>query len=226
MEHIRVLIVDDHPMVRVGLQHCIASHKSEVEVVGEAANGREALQAVESLRPQVVLMDLVMPKMDGVAATREIRARWPTVRVIALTSFPEDAYVTKAMKAGAAGFLHKDVEPSELIAAIRQAHRGEAPLHPRAAQVLLDSWRDAPAEQIAETSSALSPLTPRETEVLCLLAKGRPNRAIAQELVVSEKTVKAHVSNILSKLDVRNRTQAVRRARQLDLIPRLGFSDD
>jgi DNA-binding NarL/FixJ family response regulator len=130
------------------------------------------------------------------------------------------------MKAGAAGFLHKDVEPSELIAAIRQAHRGEAPLHPRAAQVLLDSWRDAPAEQIAETSSALSPLTPRETEVLCLLAKGQPNRTIAQELVVSEKTVKTHVSNILSKLDVRNRTQAVRRARQLDLIPRLGRSDD
>jgi len=222
MESIRVLIVDDHPMVRVGLRHCLASYGG-VNVVGDAANGREALREIEACQPQVVLMDLVMPELNGVDAIREVRARWPDVKVLALTSFTEDARVTAAMEAGAAGYLLKDVEPRDLVAAIRDVHRGEVPLHPKAARVLVDSWRAGPDEQPAAPSN-VSPLTKRETEVLRLLAKGKSNRAIARELVISEKTVKTHVSNILSKFGVRNRTQAVRRARQLDLIPHLGSS--
>lgn len=212
MNPIRVLIVDDHTMVRMGLKLCLASH-SGVTVVGEATNGREALQQIEICRPQVVLMDLVMPEMNGVDAIREIRARWSAVKVLALTSFTEDEHVTAAMKAGAGGYLLKDVEPRELVAAIQEAYRGEVPLHPQAARVLVDSWRDTTAQTNA------SPLTSRETEVLRLVAEGMSNRAIAQELVISEKTVKAHVSSILSKFGVRNRWQAVSHARQSGLLP-------
>lgn len=214
MEAIRVLIVDDHTMVRVGLRHCLASY-SGVTVVGEAADGQAALREVEACQPHVVLMDLVMPGMNGVDATRLIKVRWPAVKVLALTSFAEDEYVTAAMEAGAAGYLIKDVEPHELVMAIQKAHRGEVPLDSQAARVLVDSWRDTAAQTNA------SPLTSRETEVLRLVAEGKSNRVIAEDLVISEKTVKSHVSSILSKFDVRNRMQAVRHARRLGLLPPL-----
>jgi len=217
MEAIRVLIVDDHTMVRVGLRHCLASY-SGVTVVGEAADGQAALREVEACQPHVVLMDLVMPGMNGVDATRLIKVRWPAVKVLALTSFAEDEYVTAAMEAGAAGYLIKDVEPHELVMAIQKAHRGEVPLDSQAARVLVDSWRDTAAQTNA------SPLTSRETEVLRLVAEGKSNRVIAEDLVISEKTVKSHVSSILSKFDVRNRMQAVRHARRQGLLPPLSSS--
>lgn len=219
MEAIRVLIVDDHTMVRVGLRHCLASY-SGVTVVGEAADGQAALREVEACQPHVVLMDLVMPGMNGVDATRLIKVRWPAVKVLALTSFAEDEYVTAAMEAGAAGYLIKDVEPHELVMAIQKAHRGEVPLDSQAARVLVDSWRDAAGRRGRE-QTAPSPLTAREIEVLHLVAEGKSNRVIAEDLVISEKTVKSHVSSILSKFDVRNRMQAVRHARRLGLLPPL-----
>lgn len=218
MDAIRVLIVDDHTMVRMGLKLCLANY-SGVTVVGEAANGQEALQEIETCQPHVVLMDLIMPELSGVDAIRAVRKHWPEVKVLALTSFTEDTHVTAAMEAGAAGYLFKDVEPHELVAAIQEAHRGEVPLHPQAARVLVDSWRDATKHSL--TPVRASPLTKRETEVLQLLGQGKSNRAIAQELVISEKTVKAHVSSILSKFGVRNRMQAVHCGRQLGLLPPL-----
>lgn len=223
MDPIRVLIVDDHTMVRMGLKLCLSNY-SQVAVVGEAASGREALQQLEAGQPQVVLMDLVMPEMSGIEAIRQIRARWPKVKVLALTSFSEDKHVTAAIDAGAAGYLLKNVEPRELVAAIQQAHSGEVPLHPQAARVLVDSWRDVAKPAPAFTPADASPLTKRESEILHLLGYGKSNRTIAQELSISEKTVKAHVSSILSKLEVQNRTQAVRQGRQLGLIPPLSSS--
>ncbi len=217
MESIRVLIVDDHPTVRIGLKYCLASYNG-ITVVGDAANGNAAVRQVESLQPHVVLMDLVMPEMNGVDAIRVIKQRWPSVRVIALTSFTENEHVTAAIDAGAAGFLTKDVEPHELVTAIQNAYRGEVPLDSRAAKVLVESWRSATASRSSVQASS-SPLTAREIEVLKMVADGKSNRDIAAELVISEKTVKAHVSSILSKLGVRNRVQAVKHARQTGLIP-------
>jgi DNA-binding NarL/FixJ family response regulator len=215
MESIRVLIVDDHPMVRVGLKHCLASY-GHIEVVGEAASGREALQKVEACKPQVVLMDLVMPEMNGAETTRNIKARWPEVKVLALTSFTEEQYVTAAMEAGAVGYLVKDVEPRDLVAAIQKAQRGEIPLDTQAAKVLVDSWRNTAGQN--RTPPSASPLSSREIEVLQLAAEGRPNRDIAKVLFISEKTVKAHMSSILIKLGAHNRVQAIRYARQAGLL--------
>lgn len=221
MDPIQIFIVDDHTMVRMGLKLCLANYP-EITVVGEAANGKEALQKIEVNQPQVILMDLIMPEMNGIAAIREIKVRWPAVKVIALTSFTEEEHITDAMDAGASGYLLKDVEPPALVAAIKETHRGEVPLHPQAAKVLLDSWRDATTD--SSTLASSSPLTKRETDVLQLLGKDKSNRAIAEELVIAEKTVKAHVSSILNKFGVRNRWQAVRRARQLGLLPPLSSS--
>jgi NarL family two-component system response regulator LiaR len=221
MDPIQVLIVDDHTMVRMGLKLCLRNYP-EITVVGEAANGKEALQKIEVNQPHVILMDLIMPEMNGVEAIREINLRWPAVKVIALTSFTEDEHITAAIDAGASGYLLKDVEPPALVAAIKDTYRGEVPLHPQAAKVLVDSWRDA--TNGSSTLASPSPLTPRETDVLRLLGRGKTNRAIAEELVIAEKTVKAHVSSILSKFGVRNRWQAVRRARQLGLLPPLSSS--
>ena len=163
MNTVRVFIVDDHTMVRMGLKLCLANY-DEVTVVGEAANGRQALQKIEACRPEVVLMDLVMPEMNGVEAIRAIRARWPEIKVLALTSFTEDTHVTAAMKAGASGYLLKDVEPPELIGAIQDTYHGRVPLDPQAARVLVDSWRDVTGEDHLP-SAQTSPLTQRETEV-------------------------------------------------------------
>jgi NarL family two-component system response regulator LiaR len=202
MEQIRVLLVDDHNVVRQGLKLFLAT-QPDIEVVGEAENGVAAVAAVGKVQPDVVLMDLVMPQLDGIGATQQIKTRYPDVEVIALTSFVEDAQVAAVVKAGAIGYLLKDVQPAELAAAIRAAQRGEVHLHPQAARRLMQAIGPKEPPSVAE------PLTEREIEVLKALARGESNKKIADTLVVSEKTVKAHVSNILGKLNLQSRTQAV-----------------
>jgi two-component system, NarL family, response regulator LiaR len=195
---IRVLITDDHGVVRQGLRMFLSLDPG-VEVVGEAANGEEAVAMARELRPDVVLMDLLMPVMDGISATEAIRRDLPDVEVIALTSVLEDASVTGAVRAGAIGYLLKDTEAAELRRAITAAAEGRVHLVPEAAARLMREVR-AP--------ESLEALTGRETEVLKLLARGQANKQIAAALYVSEKTVKAHVSSILMKLGVQSRTQA------------------
>ena len=195
---VRVLITDDHSVVRQGLRMFL-SLDPELEVVGEAANGEEALRMARDLSPDVVLMDLVMPVMDGISATGAIRSELPDVEVIALTSVLEDASVTGAVRAGAIGYLMKDTEAEELGRAIKAAAEGRVYLAPEAAARLMREVR---------TPESPEALTERETEVLQLLARGKANKQIATSLYVTEKTVKAHVSSILAKLGVNSRTQA------------------
>jgi NarL family two-component system response regulator LiaR len=197
---IEVLVCDDHPVVRQGLRTFLATQEG-ITVVGEAADGEEAVAKALELLPDVVLMDLVLPKVGGVEAIRRIRDESPSTRIIVLTSFAEDEQVFPSIKAGAAGYLLKDVEPTAIAEAIRTVHRGEALLHPAVAARLM-------REVAEERPSAEERLTERELDVLRLLARGLPNKLIARELVVSEKTVKTHVSNILAKLHLADRTQA------------------
>jgi two-component system, NarL family, response regulator LiaR len=194
---IRVLIADDHAVVRQGLRTFLELQE-DMAVVADAADGEEAVRAAAEHLPDVVLMDLVMPRLGGVEAIRRIVAARPATRVIALTSFLDDDKVLPAVRAGAAGYLLKDVLPPELVRAIRTVHRGEALLHPAvAARVLEEVAAPAPAA-----------LTPREREVLALMARGLANKRIAHELGIAEKTVKIHVSRVLHKLGVADRTQA------------------
>lgn len=238
---VRVLIADDHPVVRQGLRTFLES-RPNLQVVGEAADGEEAVAKVRALRPEVVLMDLEMPRLDGVGAIRRLRGLDDPPAVIVLTGFGHDDRLFAAVEAGAAGYLLKDVAPADLEAAIRAARRGEAPFDPKVTGRLLRglaSQAQAPAPAAAAASPASGdraaghpaaggpgdataagsrdtstravagpPLTPREREVLALLAQGRSNREIARALVVSEKTVKTHVSSILTKLGLSDRTQA------------------
>jgi NarL family two-component system response regulator LiaR len=197
---IRVLIVDDHAMVRKGL-FTFLKNKPELELVGEACDGREAIECCELLKPDVILMDLVMPELGGVAATRTIHQRFPHVQVIALTSFQEKELVQDALQAGAIGYLLKNVSGDELAEAIRQAYHGRPTLAPEAVQALIKP----PSE--AETLAA--DLTRREQEVLALLVKGMSNPEIAAQLFISRSTVKVHISNILSKLGVSSRAEAI-----------------
>jgi len=200
MDKISVLIVDDHPVVRQGLR-AFLELQADLEVVGEAADGVEALEKVGKLLPDVVLMDLVMPRMDGITAIRQIRALSPSTRILVLTSFSEDDKVFPAVKAGAHGYLMKDIRPVELAESIRSVYRGEPSLHSEIAKKLMDQL----AQGKEETEEKL---TPRETEVLSLIATGHSNKEIAAALYISEKTVKTHVSNILQKLHLADRTQA------------------
>jgi two-component system, NarL family, response regulator LiaR len=202
MEKIRVVLADDHRLVRQGTRSFLAT-QGDIEVVGEADNGQDVIALVAQQQPDVVLMDLKMPQLDGIAATQQIKNRYPDVEVIVLTSFVEDAQITAVIKAGAIGYLLKDVEPTELAAAIRAAQRGEVHLHPQAARRLMQAIGPRDQPTVAE------PLTEREVEVLKALARGESNKQIADTLIVSEKTVKAHVSNILGKLGLQSRTQAV-----------------
>jgi NarL family two-component system response regulator LiaR len=197
---ISVLIADDHPFVRHGLRTYLET-LDDLEVVGEASDGAEAVELATRLLPEVVLMDLVMPELDGVEATRAIRAASPSTKVIVLTSFDDDEKVFPAIKAGAAGYLLKDVHPAELAEAVRKASRGEALLAPSVAARLMQ-------EVAGEGGRPGNDLTERELEVLRLIARGQANKVIARELGVSEKTVKTHVSNILAKLHLADRTQA------------------
>lgn len=205
---IRVMIVDDHAVVRSGLGAFIAS-VPDLQLVGEAENGEQAVVRAKSLHPDVVLMDLVMPEMDGVAATRAIKEQNPSIQVIALTSFQEDELVQNALKAGAIGYLMKNITARELEAAIRSAKEGKMTLSPEAAQSLVHS-----SQQSAEVEA----LTAREREILKLMTQGLNNAEIAERIVVSLSTVKYHVSNILVKLGVDNRVAAVTMALQKKLV--------
>ena len=200
---ITVLVVDDHTVVRRGLVALLATEPG-IRVVGEAGNGLEAVERAEALRPQVVLMDLVMPGMDGVEATSRILAQHPEAQVLVLTSFGSDAKLFPAVRAGAVGYLLKDTTPEELVRAIRRTAAGESPLNPGVARRLLRELAHE-AEREMPQGEALSP---RETEVLRLLARGLGNLAIGERLFISEATVRTHVSSILAKLGVANRTQA------------------
>jgi NarL family two-component system response regulator LiaR len=209
-EVIRVLLVDDHAIVRDGIRSLLAT-EPDIEVVGEAGDGREALAQAERLRPDVLLMDLVMPGLDGLEAIRHIVAGQPETRILVLTSFATDDKVFPAIKAGAMGYLLKDCDAEELVRAIHQVHRGQSSLHPRIARLVLQEVagnRPAPAPVQPGRSPAVEPLTARELEVLKWVARGKSNREIADELVLAEGTVRTHVSNILSKLHLASRTQA------------------
>jgi two-component system, NarL family, response regulator LiaR len=197
---IRVLVADDHAVVRQGLRTFLELQE-DIEVVADVADGRQALAAVAVHDPDVVLMDLVLPEVDGVEAIRRIASERPRIRVIALTSFLDDDKVFPAVRAGAAGYLLKDVEPAELVKAIRTVHAGEGLLHPAVAARLM--------EEVASSGGREAPdsLTPREREVVALIARGLSNKRIALELGISEKTVKTHVSSILGKLGLTDRTQ-------------------
>ncbi len=197
---IRVMIVDDHSMVRRGLVAYLTS-EPDIELVGEAGDGRRALELCAVLQPDVILMDLVMPELDGVEATRIICKRWPKVRVLALTSFQEADFVREALQAGAIGYQLKNISGSALAEAIRSAYAGRSTLAPEAARALVESSETEPLPDYD--------LTIREYEVLGLLVRGLSNAEISQELSVTQSTVKAHVSNILSKMGASNRAEAV-----------------
>jgi NarL family two-component system response regulator LiaR len=211
---ISVLIVDDHPIVRQGLR-TLLELQDDIVVTGEAANGKAAVELAASLQPDVVLMDLMMPELDGISATRQIVALKQGIQVIALTSFVEDDKVLPAIQAGAASFLLKDVSPNDLMEAIRAVHRGEARLHPNVMRKLMNMVAAQPAvpQQLAPD------LTEREFEVLGLVAQGLSNREIASQLVISEKTVKTHISSLLSKLGQEDRTRLAIFAIKKGLVP-------
>lgn len=201
-EVIRVYITDDHPIVRRGIKQLLQTEEG-IEVVGEATNGLEAIADMEKLKPDIVLMDLVMPVMDGIEATLQIKAGHPEIQILVLTSFATDDKVFPAIKAGALGYLIKDTGPEELVLAIRQVHLGQLTLHPSIAQKLLKELI-----LTSEQPPSPDPLTEREIEVVKLIARGLSNQEIADTLVVSVTTVYTHVSRILDKLHLASRTQA------------------
>lgn len=211
-DRIRVLIVDDHAMVRQGLRTFLDLHQDSAEfpfeVVGEAANGLEAVELAGMTQPDIVLLDLVMPQMDGIQATPKIIAGSPHSRIIILTSFGDEDKVLPAIRAGAHGYLLKDIPPNELVRAIREAYLGKAQLHPDIARKLMSAVAAQESTESRAATRSDGGLTEREQEVLSLLADGLSNREIAQKIFISEKTVKTHVSNILGKLHLEDRTQA------------------
>jgi len=208
-----VLVADDHAVVREGLRAFLELQEG-IEVVGEAADGREAVETAVRLRPDVIVMDLVMPRLDGVAAMRELRESLPGARVIVLTSFLDADKLLPALRAGAAGYLLKNARPQELARAVHAAHAGETLLDPVVAARLVETLAADGDE------GPLDRLTPREREVLILIGRGFPNKLIARELRLSEKTVKTHVSHVLAKLGVTDRTQAAVLAVRAGLVPR------
>lgn len=208
-DKIRLLIADDHPVVRHGLKEFLETHE-DIDVVGEAEDGEQAVQMTADLLPDIVLMDMLMPKLDGVQALKQIVESSPTTGVIILTSTNEDKYLFPAMQAGARGYLFKDAEPDEVLNAIRAAARGHATLHPSVAERLVKG--------ATKSEDALADLSEREVDVLRLIAKGLSNKEIARELVIAEGTVKSHVSNILSKLHLAHRTQAALFALRQNLV--------
>jgi DNA-binding NarL/FixJ family response regulator len=211
-ETIRVLIADDHPLVRQGLEVVIGA-QPDMTLVAQADDGEKAVTAALEARPDVLVLDLKMPKLDGLAAIRQIRERLPEARCIILTSFTDDEQVLEAVQAGAMGFLNKDAHHDELLSAIRAVSRGDGALHPSAARVLMQSYKTGPRLTVANDA-----LTQTELKVLQLLAHGSSNRDLAEALGVSVRTVTTHVRNILDKLQLENRTQAALYARENGLI--------
>ena len=209
-EQINVLIVDDHPIVRQGME-MLLEIQDDIDVIGVVENGQEAVDFVETQPPDVVLMDLNMPLLNGIEATKKIRVISPHTKVIVLTSHHQDAMVFPAIKAGALSYLLKSAKPNEVVEAIRAASRGEARLHPRVAQRLM--------QEVSGTRVSAETLTSRELDVLKQIAKGHDNKTIASNLFVSEKTVKTHVSNILSKLHLDDRTQVAIYALKQGIVP-------
>ncbi len=199
---IRIMITDDHAIVRKGIRALLATEHN-IQVVGEASDGAQAIEQAQTLKPDVILMDLVMPKTDGIEATRQITAKIPGMRILVLTSFAADDKVFPAIKAGALGYLLKDSGPDQLIEAIHQVYRGEPSLDPAIARKVLSELSHPP-----KTPLTADPLTERELGVLRLVAQGKSNKEIAEQLVITEMTVRTHVSNILGKLHLASRTQA------------------
>ncbi|MBE9057787.1 response regulator transcription factor [Sphaerospermopsis sp. LEGE 08334] len=204
---IKVLLVDDQGLIRQGLK-ALLELEPDLEIVGEAENGEIAINLVEKLQPNVVLMDIRMPIMDGVAATKEIQKRFPTTKVLVLTTFDDDQYVKAALQNGAMGYLLKDTPSEELAVAIRAVDKGYSQLGPGIVKKLLTQFPSTETNPTASIPTSLTELTYREKEVLRLIATGSSNREIAQKLFISEGTVKNHVTNILSRLNLRDRTQA------------------
>jgi len=218
---IRIALVDDQMLIRSAVAQLLGA-ESDMTVVGEARNGREALALVETTRPDIVLMDIRMPIMDGIEATGAISAHpeLSGTRIIVLTTFEEDEYVVKALRAGASGFLGKSTDAPELTSAVRVVHAGEALLSPAATRALVDRWLASPDDSVHGTLPALQDLTPRETEVLVLVASGLSNTEIAAHLVLSVHTAKTHVSRIMMKLSAHDRAQLVIAAYESGLVER------
>lgn len=214
---IRLLLVDDQALFREGLRTLLSVYP-DLEVVGEAVNGEEALQRVEMLHPDVVLMDLRMPVLDGVTATRRLKERRLSSRVIILTTFDDDEYVFDGLRAGAVGYLLKDVSSEKLVEAIRATARGDSFLQPNIAAKLVAEFARMEETPTPQAQQLVEPLSGRELEILALVAEGASNKEIAARLFIAEGTVKNHVTNILSKLGVRDRTQAALKAREIGLI--------
>jgi DNA-binding NarL/FixJ family response regulator len=224
---IRVLLVDDQTLIRQGI-HLLLEIEPDIQVVGQAANGDEALQLAAALHPDVILMDVRMPGMDGVTATRELGVRFPEIKVIILTTFEDDETVFEGLKAGARGYLLKDISSEEMAEAIRKVAAGEALIQSRLTSKVLAEFsrlasvtdRQTPARAGSSNGALPVPLTERELEVLHALAQGLSNREIAGQLVITEGTVKNHVSSLIEKMGVRDRTQAVLKGQELGLIAR------
>jgi DNA-binding NarL/FixJ family response regulator len=217
MSAVRVLVVDDQALFREALATLLGA-RPEVEVVGEAGNGHQALERAAALQPDVVLMDLHMPVLDGIAATRRLKVEQPGVRVLALTTFDDDEDVFAALRAGALGYLLKDVSSDRLVEAVLSAARGESVLQPSVAAKVVARFAQLDDAPRPRPQALVVPLSDRELDVLRLLADGRSNREIAAALFLAEGTVKNHVTNVLGKLGARDRTQAALRARALDLL--------
>ena len=199
---IKVLVVDDHAIIRKGVR-AVLDLTPDIELVGEAENGVQAIELEKTLQPDVILMDLMMPEMDGIAAIKEIKKQRPQARILVLTNFAGEEMIFPAIKSGAVGYHLKDSSPEALVEAIRQVSQGMVSLHPSIAKKLLDELHNTGEQKLAE-----EPLTPRELDVLRRIAQGQENREIAEQLVISEATVRTHVSNILGKLHLASRTQA------------------
>ncbi|MFP5109401.1 response regulator [Neobacillus sp. C211] len=200
---IRVLIADDHHVVRRGLVFFLRTQK-DLEIIGEAANGKEAVEQAKLLKPDIILMDLLMPEMDGIQATKIIKQAQPDIKIMMLTSFSDQDHVIPALEAGASGFQLKDIQPDELVTSIKKIIGGENQLHPKATSLLLANLSNKNKQE----KNLLAELTKRELDVLKEIANGKSNKEIAASLFITEKTVKTHVSNLLSKLELADRTQA------------------